>query len=80
MVNKRHKSRFFVVKIIVQKNVFVIFFGFGCKTIYFGNFEFIWIVIPNNNIYSRCMRFGRFYDFFFGICLLITIVFFGFRF
>ena len=66
MVNKRHKNRFFAVKIIAQKGVFVIYPDYGCVKTNPNHFEFFCFVASNNNIYSRFVRFGRFYDLFFS--------------
>ena len=71
MVSKQYRNGLFAAKIIFEKKVPVMFFCFGCKTTNPDHFEKSCIVAPNNNIYSRCIRFGRLCDFFFffKICL-----------
>ena len=66
MVNKRHKNRIFAVKIIARKNVAVIYSCLGCKTTSFNNAGNFYIIGPNNNVWLRCVRFGRFYDLIFS--------------
>ena len=66
MVSKQHRNRFLVVKFIFEKKNPVMFLCFGCNTTNPDHFEKSCIVVSNNNIYSRCVRFGRFYDLFFS--------------
>ena len=65
MVSKKHQNRFFAVKFIFEKSVFVIFPCFGYKTTNPEHFEKSCIVASNNNVYSRCVRFGSALWFFF---------------
>ena len=69
MVSKQYRNRLFAVKFIFEKKVFVMFPCSGCKTINPDHFEKSCIVALNNNVCSRCVRFGRVCNFFFRTCL-----------
>ena len=66
MVSRQHQNRLLVVKLIFEKKVPVIFLCSGCKTTNPDHFEKSCIVVSNNNVYSRCVRFGRLCDLFFS--------------
>ena len=66
MVSKQHRNRFLAVKIIFEKKNPVMFLCSGYKTTNPDHPEKSCIVVSNNNIYSRCIRFGRLCDFFFS--------------
>ena len=59
MVSKQHKNRLFTARIIFEKGVLVMFPCSGCKTTNFDHPEKSCIVAPNDNVCSRCVRFGR---------------------
>ena len=64
MVSKQHKNRFLAVCFIFEKSFPVMFPCSGCKTTNPGHPEIFCIVAPNNDIYSRYVRFGRHCDLF----------------
>ena len=64
MVSKQYRNRFFVARFIFEKSFPVMFFCFGCKTTNFDRFEKLCIVVSNNDVCSRCVRFGRHCDLF----------------
>ena len=64
IINKQHRNRFLVARFIFEKGFPVIFLCFGCKTANPNHPEKLCIVAPNNDIYSRCVRFGRHCDLF----------------
>ena len=64
MVSKQYKNRFFLARFIFEKKFPVMFFCFGCKTANPDHFKKSCIVASNDNVYSRCVRFGRFCDLF----------------
>ena len=66
MVNKRYKTRFLVVKVIAEKNVFAMYFCFGCVTANPNDFGKSCFVASNDIVYSRCVRLGRKCDLFFS--------------
>ena len=64
MVSRRHQNRFFAVKVILEKGTPVIFPCSGCKTAQPEHPEKSCVVAPDDNVYSRCVRFGRSCDLF----------------
>ena len=66
MVNKRHKNRFLAAKVIAEKNVLVMYPCFGYLTANPNHFEKSCFVASDENVCSRCVRFGRKWDLFFS--------------
>ena len=64
MVNKQHRNRLIVARLILEKGFPVMFPCSGCKTTSPNHPEKLCIVAPNNDVYSRCVRFGRHCDLF----------------
>ena len=64
MVNRQQRNRLLAARFIFEKKFPVMFFYIGCKTANPDHFEKSCIVALNDNVYSRCVRFGRFCDLF----------------